>query len=216
MITKPKVILIIATSLDGRLAFPSGGASHLGTNKDREELAKALNQVDATLFGSGTLKAHKSTFIIKNKPYNSLIRQPISILASNNNNFSKEWLYFQQPIKRWLVTKNSDFGTSKLFDKEIYFKDCWNKTLTEIGKNGIHTIALLGGAKLINSFATENLIDEIRVTIVPKILGGQYSWIPAENNNTLFRINQSWKINSIKKLSTNEILIHYAKEKKNI
>ncbi len=216
MISRPKVILVIATSLDGRLAFPSGGESHLGTNKDREELTKVLNQVDATLFGSGTLKAHKSTVIIKNKTHKSLMRQPISILASNNNNFSKEWLYFQQPIKRWLVTKNAVFGTSKLFDKEIYFKGCWDKTLKEIGKNGINKIALLGGAKLINSFAMENLIDEIRVTIVPKIIGGQYSWIPAEANNTIFRINQSWKINSIKKLSTNEIVIHYTKENKNI
>ena len=64
---KPEIILIIATSLDGRIAFPQGGESHLGSEYDKKLLSKFLTKVDATLFGSGTLKAHQSTFLIKKK-----------------------------------------------------------------------------------------------------------------------------------------------------
>ena len=66
---KPEIILVIASSLDGRIAFPQGGESHLGSIHDRKLLNKSLTKVDATLFGSGTLKAHQSTYLIKKKHF---------------------------------------------------------------------------------------------------------------------------------------------------
>ena len=62
---KPSIILIIACSLDGRIALPIGGKTHLGTSEDKKILNKALLDVDATLFGSGTLIAHQCTYLVK-------------------------------------------------------------------------------------------------------------------------------------------------------
>ena len=56
--------MIIASSLDGRIAFPSGGESHLGSKEDRRMLDENLSIVDATIFGLGTLKAHQSTYSV--------------------------------------------------------------------------------------------------------------------------------------------------------
>ena len=50
---KPEIILVIASSLDGRIAYPQGGETHLGSGYDKKLLNKSLTTVDATLFGSG-------------------------------------------------------------------------------------------------------------------------------------------------------------------
>ncbi len=216
---KTRIILIIASSLDGRIAFPDGGPSHLGSLEDRKILNDSLSNVDATIFGSGTLKAHKSTYLIKNlltkNNFKSTKHQPISIVAGDSNKFSGKWNYFTQPIKRWLISSNNERSDENKinFDKQFIFKESWRETLKVIYNEGIKTIALLGGTKLITSFAKENLIDEIKITIVPDIIGGKYSWISSYSNNLIYNFGNKWTIKNIKALDTNEIFIHYAKKR---
>jgi len=85
------------------------------------------------------------------------------------------------------------------------------ETLISLKKQGINDLALLGGAKLINSFIKEDLITDIKITIIPRIIGGSYTWIPPEQTNAIFNLERLWEIKSIKNLMNNEIHIHYKK-----
>ena len=214
---RPEIILVIASSLDGRIAFPQGGESHLGSKYDKQLLNKSLTKVDATLFGSGTLKAHQSTFLIRKNHFlknrqEILANQPISVIAGNSENFSKSWRYFKQPIRRWLISSNRIIKDSKVnFDKILFYENSWLHTLNILKKEGIKRIALLGGAKLIESFFKEDLIDEIKITICPKVIGGQYTWIPFKEKNDIFNFDNRWKIKMTKVLKTSEVFIHYTK-----
>ncbi len=214
---RPEIILVIASSLDGRIAFPQGGETHLGSKYDKQLLNKSLTKVDATLFGSGTLKAHQSTFLIRKNHFlknrqEILANQPISVIAGNSENFSKSWRYFKQPIRRWLISSNRIIKDSKVnFDKILFYENSWLHTLNILEKEGIKRIALLGGAKLIESFFKEDLIDEIKITICPKLIGGQYTWIPFKEKNDIFNIDNRWKIKMTKVLKTSEVFIHYTK-----
>ena len=216
---KPEIILVIATSLDGRIAFPQGGESHLGSENDRKLLNKSLTKVDATLFGSGTLKAHQSTFLVKKmnplkNTHKISANQPISIIAGNSKNFSENWRYFNQPIKRWLISSDRNIKNPKVnFDKTFFYKNSWLDTLNNLNKEGIKSIALLGGSKLIESFFKEDLIDEIKITICPKVIGGKYTWIPLKEKNEIFNFESRWKIKMNEVLKTSEIFIHYTKIK---
>lgn len=214
---RPEIILVIASSLDGRIAFPQGGETHLGSEYDKQLLNKSLTKVDATLFGSGTLKAHQSTFLIRKNHFlknrqEILANQPISVIAGNSENFSKSWRYFKQPIRRWLISSNRNIKDSKVnFDKILFYENSWLHTLNILKKEGIKKIALLGGAKLIESFFKEDLIDEIKITICPKLIGGQYTWIPFKEKNEIFNFENRWKIKMTKVLKTSEVFIHYTK-----
>ena len=214
---RPEIILVIASSLDGRIAFPQGGETHLGSAYDKQLLNKSLTKVDATLFGSGTLKAHQSTFLIRKKNFlknrqEISANQPISVIAGNSENFSKSWRYFKQPIRRWLISSNRIIKDSKVnFDKILFYENSWLHTLNILKKEGIKKIALLGGAKLIESFFKEDLIDEIKITICPKLIGGQYTWIPFKEKNEIFNFDNRWKIKMTKVLKTSEVFIHYTK-----
>ena len=212
----PRVTIVIASSLDGRIAFPEGGGSHLGSEEDRKILNQNLSMVDATIFGLGTLKAHESTYLIKNRNDNNEAKisksQPISIVASNSKKFHSNWKYFRQPIKRWLISSSKvDNSWNNKFDKQLFFEDSWGKTLISLKKQGINDLALLGGAKLINSFIKEDLITDIKITIIPRIIGGRYTWIPPEQTNEIFNLKRLWEIKSIKNLMNNEIHVHYKK-----
>jgi len=212
----PRVTIVIASSLDGRIAFPEGGESHLGSEEDRKILNQNLSMVDATIFGLGTLKAHESTYLIKNRDENNEAKiskkQPISIVASNSLKFNNTWKYFRQPIKRWLISssKVENFSNNE-FEKKIFFENSWGKTLLSLQKQGINDLALLGGTKLINSFIKEDLITDIKITIIPRIIGGRYTWIPPDQSNEIFNLKRLWEIKSIKNLMNNEIHVHYKK-----
>ena len=210
----PRVIIVIASSIDGRIAFPGGGESHLGSEEDKKMLNQNLSMVDATIFGLGTLIAHQSTYLIKNLNCNDEVtvskKQPISIVASNSKKFKSNWEYFRQPIRRWVISSSKVDNSSKYdFEKQLFFEDSWSKTLISLKKQGINDLALLGGAKLINSFIKEDLITDIKITIIPQIIGGEYTWIPPEETNEIFNLKRLWEIKSIKNLMNNEIHIHY-------
>ncbi len=212
----PRVVIVIASSLDGRIAFPEGGESHLGSEEDKKMLDKNLSLVDATIFGLGTLIAHQSTYLIKNLDNNEEANisknQPISIVASNSKKFNSNWKYFRQPIRRWLISSSKvDSASNNDFEKQIVFEDSWKKTLVSLKKQGINDLALLGGAKLINSFIKEDLITDIKITMIPRIIGGTYTWIPPEQTNDIFNLKRLWEIKSIKNLMNNEIYVHYKK-----
>jgi len=211
----PRVIIVIASSLDGRIAFPGGGESHLGSDEDKKILNQNLSMVDATIFGLGTLIAHQSTYLIKNLNDNDELNisksQPISIVASNSKKFNSNWKYFRQPIRRWLISSSKVNSSNNDFEKQIFFDDSWSKTLISLQKQGINDLALLGGAKLINSFIKEDLITDIKITIIPRIIGVRYTWIPPEQTNEIFNLKRLWEIKSIKNLMNNEIQVHYKK-----
>ena len=212
----PRVIIVIASSLDVRIAFPRGGESHLGSEEDKKMLNQNLSMVDATIFGLGTLMAHQSTYLIKNLNDNDEVNisknQPISIVASNTKKFNSKWKYFHQPIRRWLISSiKVDNSSKSYFEKQLFFEDSWKKTLISLKKQGINDLALLGGAKLINSFIKEDLITDIKITIIPRIIGGIYTWIPPEQTNEIFNLKRLWEIKSIKNLMNNEIHLHYKK-----
>ena len=211
----PRVIIVLASSLDGRIEFPGGGESHLGSDEDKKILNQNLSMVDATIFGLGTLIAHQSTYLVKNLTDNDediSKSQPISIVASNSKKFNRNWKYFRQPIRRWLISSSKvDNSPNNDFEKQLFFEDSWGKTLISLKKQGINNLALLGGAKLINSFIKEDLITDIKITIIPQIIGGKYTWIPPEQTNAIFNLERIWEIKSIKNLMNNEIHIHYKK-----
>ena len=212
------VKLVLASSIDGRIAYPEGGKTKLGKSGDRLVLEESIAWSDGILMGGQTLRDHKSICIIKDK---SLIKkrilegkpeQPISLIASNQVDFSTNWPFFKQPVERWLLQKETKINQSQMIDgfhKRINLKFKWSDSLDQLHQKGLSKIVLLGGANLISSFLIENLINELQITITPHLLGGKYCWVSSELKN--FNKTNSWFLKETKKLGNNELLIRYFK-----
>ena len=173
--------------------------------------------------GSGTLRSHQNTCLIHNS---NLIKkrqkegkdsQPTSIIVSKSSIFSEQLEYLKQPIKRLLLQAEfkSNLNLTKGFDNSYLMKKTWTETLIELDQKGFSKIALLGGAKLINSILLEDNIDELQLTITPRILGGRYTWIDSEFNNIPEALTKSsaWILREMQDIGKSEIMLLYKRNK---
>ena len=214
------VKLVLASSIDGRIAYPEGGKTQLGQSGDRYILEKSLAWSDATLMGGQTLRDHQSICIIKNKNLlkqrclSGKSEQPIAMVATSQINFPVNWLFFKQPLQRWLLqkfNKKNELILPKGFDKKINLKTTWRDSLYYLTQKGIEKIVLLGGANLISSFLQEDIIDELQITITPHLLGGEYCWVSPKlrSLNKIMNKKNSWILKENKNLGNGELLIRY-------
>ncbi len=220
---KPWVRLVIAISLDGRLAFPDGGKKHLGKEGDRRVLEQALTWCDATLMGSGTLRTNTNTCLIRNtklihrRIQDGRSSQPICLIVSTEGSFSRKLPFFEQPIERWLLCTKEETKKSleEGFDHRLLMKNDWSATLSELQQKGLSKIVLLGGRKLISSLFLEDQVDELQLTLTPRIIGGQYTWTSISIDNLQLKLSKSnaWELIKIEDLNNSEILLKYYRKR---
>ncbi len=222
MLNLPRVRLVIAISLDGRLALSSGGKANLGKEGDRKILEEALAWADATLMGRTTLSIHQSTCLIHNKGLIKQRRQdgrspqPVSLIVSKHGAFDSSWKFFKQPLEKWLLSPNKMSKLiSKPFDNQLLMSRTWGETLNELKKEGFSKIVLLGGTKLITSLLLEDKIDELQLTFVPRILSGKYSWTSLTMNNLPIGLTKenAWELEDALNLGGSEVLLKYLRNR---
>lgn len=175
--------LVLAVSLDGRLAPPEGGAAQLGGAGDRRALEQALAWADACLIGAGTLRAHQCTCLIRDPHLLQERRrlgrpdQPAAVLVSHQSSFPQQWRFFEQPLQRWLL---APVAPSEGFDRWLPLAESWGDQLQALGLLGVERLVLLGGAGLAGDLLQQDVVDELQLTLVPRLLGGGKTWLPGE------------------------------------
>jgi 5-amino-6-(5-phosphoribosylamino)uracil reductase len=112
----PRLRLVLAVSLDGRLAPPQGGAAQIGGRGDRRVLEEALAWADGALMGAETLRRHGSTCLIhapdllEQRIQRGVARQPLALVASRSGRLPPELPFFAQPVERWLLLQKAPAG----------------------------------------------------------------------------------------------------------
>ena len=223
-LNKPWVRLVLAISIDGRLAPQNGGKANLGGEGDREVLEEALSWADGALVGAGTIRAHKSiclikqTSLIQERLLQGKTKQPIALIVGSKILFSPDWLFFQQKIKRWMITNEGDEDTRfshKGYDRLIKLKPSWEETLSNLYNEGLSKIVLLGGAVLASSLLEEDQVDELQLTITPRILGGSHTWISSTINNLPNDLTKkrAWLLHQVRPLKKDDLMISYYRNK---
>ena len=216
---RPLVRLVLAVSLDGRLAPPSGGAAQLGGAGDRQVLEQALAWSDAVLIGAGTLRAHRCTCLIHEQQLLAQRKQagkplqPAAFVVSRHPDFCQDWPFFQQALERHLLTP--DRMSAEGFSATHRLQPSWESTLVELATLGFHRLVLLGGAGLCGSLLEADQVDELQLTLSPCLLGGRFSWIPIDGFNMPLALSQpdAWTLLSADRLSGNELVVRYGRSR---
>ncbi|KAF0655128.1 pyrimidine reductase [Cyanobium sp. Copco_Reservoir_LC18] len=179
--------LVLAVSLDGRLAPAEGGAAQLGGAADRQVLEEALAWADAALVGAETLRRHGSTCLIHSPGLLAARRcqgraaQPIAIAVSRSGRLPAALPFFRQPLERWLLQAAPvpSEAPAEGFGRRLPMES-WPQALAALAALGQRRIAVLGGAQLAAALAAEDLLDELQLTVCPRLLGGPHGWLPAD------------------------------------
>ncbi len=210
---------MLAVSLDGRLAPPTGGAAQLGGPGDRRVLEEALAWSDAALIGAGTLRAHHSSCLIrdrdllKQRQLEGRSPQPAALVVSRQAGFPLEWPFFQQPFDRHLLSASE--GCVPGFQSCCRLSSCWSETLTGLSSKGWFRLVLLGGAVLIHSLLAQDAVDELQLTLSPRLLGGSFTWLPQTDTPlpATLASSQAWSLLEARSLGENELLVHYCRNR---
>ena len=213
------VRLVLAVSLDGRLAYPQGGASQLGGPGDRRALEEGLAWSDAALIGAGTLRAHRSSCLIhahdllEQRQAACRSPQPDLFVVSRQADFPQDWPLFQQPFARYLLTPEG--GGAEGFLDGHPLAASWAETLTSLAARGWSRFVLLGGAGLCTSMLADDAVDELQLTLCPRVLGGPYCWVPplAPGLPEDLAAADAWSLEHSKPLGGGELLVRYRRNR---
>ena len=209
---------MLAVSLDGRLAPAHGGAAQLGGPGDRQALDQALAWADACLIGAGTLRAHRSTCLLRDRQLvdqriaEQRPPQPIAVVVSHRSAFPQDWLFFQQPLQRWLLAPDP---AAEGFDQWLPLQSSWPQRLEALPLAGIQRLVLLGGAQLAADLFQADAVDELQLTLSPRILGGPHSWIPPQTMALPLSLQQpeAWCLQAAEPLQGDELLLRYRRRR---
>ena len=179
-INKPIIILSAAMTIDGKIATKKGD-SELSDKADWKEVHKLRTQVDAIMVGKGTILKDNPKLHIKyynHKGYYRIILDSNLTIPLESNVIT-----FRQEIYPTIIctTENVPMNKLKMYEEKgvkiIQVGDGKRvniiKLLSILKDFGINSILLEGGGTLNWSFIEKNLIDEIRLTIAPWIIGGK-------------------------------------------
>lgn len=207
---------MLAVSIDGRLAPPDGGAAQLGGPGDRRVLEEALAWADAVLIGAQTLRLHGSSCLIhasdllRQRRDKGLPPQPTVVVWSRTGHFPPDLPFFQQPLARWLLQAECpDLPVVAAgFERILPFVN-WRQTLGCLGSLGVARLAVLGGAELAGSLMTARALDEVQLTVCPRVLGGPHAWLPPQ---AAADPRSPWVLRRQGVLVGGELLLHYERQ----
>jgi len=205
----PSLRLVLAVSLDGRLAPPGGGAAQLGGPGDRCVLEEALAWADGCLIGAETLRRHGSTCLIHapnllaQRAAAGRSDQPVAVVVTRTARIPAELPFWQQPLQRWLL---APAGASPLpgCQRQLGLED-WSSALSALQAAGLERLVVLGGATLAAGLLAEGWIEELQLTLCPQVLGGPHSWVPLQA-----AIQAGvWRLDEHRRLEGDELLVRY-------
>ena len=176
---RPYVILSACMSIDGKIATITGD-SRLSDERDFMRVHKLRSEIDSIMVGVGTVLADDPKLTVK---YIENPKNPTRIVVDSNARTPKNALvltYKPEVPTIIAVTENApkdkiealkEAGAHILLcgsDKKVDLKILMEK-LYDIG---INSLMLEGGGELNWSMIKKGFVYEIRLTISPRILGG--------------------------------------------
>lgn len=177
---KPYIILSSAMTIDGKIASKTGDPE-LSDEVDWKEVHKLRTQVDAIMVGKGTILKDNPKLHIKfydhTGYYRIVVDSNLAIPIESNV------ISFQPEIYPTIIctTENVSLNEIKKYEeKKVKVIKAGTRERVDLKKLmpllkdcGINSILLEGGGNLNWSFIEEDLIDEIRITVAPWIVGGK-------------------------------------------
>jgi 2,5-diamino-6-(ribosylamino)-4(3H)-pyrimidinone 5'-phosphate reductase len=185
---RPYIILSAAMTIDGKIASRTGN-SELSDEKDWKEVHLIRKSVDAIMVGKGTILKDNPKLHIKFYDHKSYYR--IVVDSNLSIPIDSNVIKYQPRIYPTIVCSTEKASMDRI--KEFEAK---NVKIIRAGKSrvnlvklmpllynyGIKSILLEGGGNLNWSFIKEDLVDEMRLTIAPWIVGGKNATSLVEGN----------------------------------
>jgi 2,5-diamino-6-(ribosylamino)-4(3H)-pyrimidinone 5'-phosphate reductase len=184
----PFVFVNMAMTADGKIATANRTVHSFGSKRDLNHLYELRATADAILCGARTVEISNATLgnggenFRKQRLKNGLAEFPIRIIVSGSGSIDPRAQIFQKKFSPIIVLTTKRVSSKKLEQLQRLADEVKIFGETEVDfraalvwlKNtlGVKKLLSEGGGELNDALFRADLIDEIQVTICPKIFGG--------------------------------------------
>lgn len=180
---KPKVIVNCAMSADGKIASRLRKQVRLSDEADIARVHRLRNECDAILVGVGTVVADDPSLTVK-KEYVGTVRQPLRVVLDPTCRTPAGSRVLDGNANTLLVATE---GNAKSMDgAEVLV--CGKgpidlvRLLGELEARGVCKLLVEGGGNTIWGFVRAGIVDEFKVFISNKIIGGGLAPTPVDGD----------------------------------
>nr|WP_225938697.1 RibD family protein [Kovacikia minuta] len=219
---RPFVTVILAMSLDGKIADINRNPARFGSAEDKAHLEKQIARSDGVLFGAGTLRAYGTTLrviqpsLLQERQHQGKPLQPVQIVCSRSALLDPNYPFFRQPVPHWLLTTHRGAqrwqtfpGFEKILVAETATEEIdWQAAFQQLTTLGLKQLAVLGGGELVASLLANGFIDEFWITICPLVLGGKSAPTLVEGLGFLEALAPRLQLLELQTQS-DEVFLHY-------
>ncbi len=180
---RPYVVVNFATTLDGRAAI-EGRSGAIGSDTDTEMLQMLRTRVDAVMIGAGTMRAERYGRIVSDPALRArrerigLPHDPLAVIVSGRLDLPWDAPLFTDGGGRVLIFTASEAEppqteTPVRVERHVVGVDIAEALRHLREERGIRALLCEGGPGLHNQLQATGLVDELFLTIAPKLPGGQ-------------------------------------------
>jgi riboflavin biosynthesis pyrimidine reductase len=182
---RPTTLVNFVSSVDGR-ATAGGRSGGLGDEGDRAIFHGLRERVDAVLAGTNTIRTENYGRILgkaerrERRLARGMSAEPLACMLTRSGNVPTGVPLFAEPEARVIV-----FGPARLKDEldacaaqvELVAlapeELTWSTALGRLRRDyAVHTLLCEGGPSVFGALLGESLVDELFLTLAPKLVGG--------------------------------------------
>lgn len=183
---RPSLVLNMISTADGG-ATVEGRTRSLGDETDREVFHGLRTQVDCVMVGAGTARIERYGRLVKDpdrrerRRAEGLRADPLACVVSGRLDLPPDLPLLQDPDSRVVVATASERELPDVPAQVEYMRSeggagAQHPLAPVLGRlrsdHGISSVLCEGGPRLNSSLLAEDLVDELFLTVAPKLVGG--------------------------------------------
>jgi riboflavin-specific deaminase-like protein len=180
---RPHTLVNFVATVDGRTSF-LGRSGPIGDEGDRQVFHGLRERVDAVMAGTRTLRTERYGRIARDperrrrRVQRGLPPEPLAVVVTRSGDVPTDIPLFGEPEARVVVFTPTDLDTSgRAAHIDVVRLDPGELTLTTALRRlasdfGVRMLLCEGGPTVFGGLLREDLVDELFLTIAPKLAGG--------------------------------------------
>jgi riboflavin-specific deaminase-like protein len=172
-IDRPYLAINMVATVDGRAAV-NGSAVGIGSTADKRLMRELRADADVVMHGAGTVRADPLSArvphdLVERRLTRGLSPQPLGVIVTRSGNLPPRHPYYDSPTVVYVTSDRpvnlpSSVEVSRVVDVEAVVRD--------LTRREVRRILCEGGPTLNSALFKSQLIDEVFLTIAPKLVGG--------------------------------------------
>ena len=172
---RPYVALNMVATVDGRAAV-GGSAVGIGSPADKRLMRELRAEADAVLHGAGTVRADPLSArvppdLVEERVARGLAGQPLGAIVTRSGNLPFPHPYYDSATVIY-VTSDAPVAVEQP-TVEVCRVSAVTDAVRDLARRGVRRVVCEGGPTLNSALFGAGLIDEVYLTIAPKLVGGE-------------------------------------------